>query len=451
MIIFINECLVHSPLPLLQHDHEVDVVGVSITLNSGDTLRIKSMYNPKGDVDVFNILSTEAEGQNLFIFGDLNAHSPHWEDVEQSNRAGKNVERLLLENNHIVVLTPYNLPTYYNSKNNKHSTIDIQLGPASAIDQVSISRVPDLHSDHCAIKTIISHMSCETKPRKRKFINKKGKWPVFKQMLQEADYTLLENSFLIDDKVNTLTKIIMDAAQKTIPKTNNNDWTSRGNKRTKDWWNDLCTAAVEAKHIARKAFQRHPSMITVIEYKRSSAIVKKTCLQAKKEAWDKFMTRVDHCTAVSKIHQYVSKMNGNKMALDDRKYEIKHQGQLITSDNLKAEIFAKTYMKNDVEAFLPNPPVCVLSSVAQHKKSLILPFELSELDTAIEECNQNSAPGYDEVHIKWLIESPHTFRKKLLEVCNISWREGNFPNPWKIALIHPCLLYTSTLPTICSV
>ena len=67
----------------------------------------------------------------------------------------------------------------------------------------------------------------------------------------------------------------MDAAQKTIPKTNNNDWTSLGNKRTKDWWNDLCTAAVETKYIARKPFQRHPSMITVIEYKHSSAKVKK--------------------------------------------------------------------------------------------------------------------------------------------------------------------------------
>ena len=77
----------------------------------GDTLITKSIYDPKGDTHLFNILSTEAEGHKLFIFDDLNAHIPKWEEVEQWNQAGGNVERLLLEDNHIVVLTPYNTPT----------------------------------------------------------------------------------------------------------------------------------------------------------------------------------------------------------------------------------------------------------------------------------------------------------------------------------------------------
>ncbi|KAK2714987.1 hypothetical protein QYM36_009845 [Artemia franciscana] len=88
-------------------------------------------------------------------------------------------------------------------------------------------------------------------------------------------------------------------------------------------------------------------------------------------------------------------MNGKRMTLDDRKYEIKHQVQLITSDFLKADIFENTFMKKPLDTVLPNPPVCVLPSVAQHKKSLMLPFSLSELQTAIERCNLNSAPGYD--------------------------------------------------------
>ncbi|KAK2715377.1 hypothetical protein QYM36_010105, partial [Artemia franciscana] len=258
-------------------------------------------------------------------------------------------------------------------------------------------------------------MSHQTKPGKRKFINKKGNWPMFKQILQEANYNLLEDFSQIDDKVKMLNKIMMEAAYKAIPKTSPNIWTPTGNKRIKNWWNELCSTAVEAKNVAKKAFQRHPSMSTAIEYKRSSAKVKKTCLQAKREAWEKFMTNIDHQTAVSKIHQYVSKMNGKRMTLDDRKYEIKHQGQLITSDFLKADIFANTFMKKPLDTVLPNPPVCVLPSVAQHKKSLMLPFSLSELQTAIERCNLNSAPGYDEIHIKWLIETPDIFRAKLLE------------------------------------
>jgi len=52
-------------------------------LRLGDTLITKSIYDPKGDTHLFNILSTEAEGHKLFIFDDLNAHIPKWEEVEQ--------------------------------------------------------------------------------------------------------------------------------------------------------------------------------------------------------------------------------------------------------------------------------------------------------------------------------------------------------------------------------
>ncbi|KAK2718583.1 hypothetical protein QYM36_005799 [Artemia franciscana] len=250
-------------------------------------------------------------------------------------------------------------------------------------------------------------MSHQTKPGKRKFINKKGDWPMFR--LQEANYNLLEDFSQIDDKVKILNIIMMDAAHKAIPKTSPNTWAPTGNKRIKNWWNELCSTAVEAKNVAKKAFQRHPSMSAAIEYKHSSAKVKKKCLQAEREAWEKFMNNIGHQTAVSKIHQYVSKMNGKRMTVDDHKYEMKHQGQLIASDFLKADIFANTFMKKLLDTVLPNPPVFVLPSVAQHKKSLMLLFSLSEFQTAIERCNLNSAPGYDEIHIKWLIETPDIF------------------------------------------
>ncbi|KAK2712729.1 hypothetical protein QYM36_011426 [Artemia franciscana] len=126
--------------------------------------------------------------------------------------------------------------------------------PAAAVDQVSISRVTDLQSDHCAIKTTISNLSHQTKPGKMKFINKKGNWPMFKQIMQEANYNLLEDFSQIDDKIKILNKIMMDAAHKAIPKTSPNIWTPTANKRIKNWWNELCSTAVEAKNVAKKAF-----------------------------------------------------------------------------------------------------------------------------------------------------------------------------------------------------
>ena len=130
-------------------------------------------------------------------------------------------------------------------------------------------------------------MSHQTKPGKGKFMNKKGNWPMFRPILQEANYNLFEDFSQIDDEVKMLNKIIMDATHKAIPKTSPNTWAPTGNKRIKNWWNELCSTAVEAKNVAKKAFQRHPSMSTAIEYKRSSEKVKKHVLQAKREAWEK--------------------------------------------------------------------------------------------------------------------------------------------------------------------
>ena len=151
----------------------------------------------------------------------------------------------------------------------------IQLGPAAAVDQVSISRVTGLQSDHCAIETTISKMYHQTKPEKRKFINKKDKWPIFRKIVQEANYILLEDFPEIDNKIKIFTKIMMGAAHKAVPKTSSNTWAPTGNKIIKNLWNELCSVTVKAKNMPKKTFQRHPSMSTAIEYKRSSEKVKK--------------------------------------------------------------------------------------------------------------------------------------------------------------------------------
>ncbi|KAK2711267.1 hypothetical protein QYM36_012451 [Artemia franciscana] len=127
----------------------------------------------------------------------------------------------------------------------------------------------------------------QTKPEKRKFINKKDKWPIFRKIVQEANYILLEDFPEIDNKIKIFTKIMMGAAHKAVPKTSSNTWAPTGNKIIKNLWNELCSVTVKAKNMPKKTFQRHPSMSTAIEYKRSSEKVKKNMLTGRKKGMEK--------------------------------------------------------------------------------------------------------------------------------------------------------------------
>ena len=44
--IFIDSNIIHFPLPTVCYDFEIDVIGVSINLNNGKHIKIKSFYNP---------------------------------------------------------------------------------------------------------------------------------------------------------------------------------------------------------------------------------------------------------------------------------------------------------------------------------------------------------------------------------------------------------------------
>ncbi|KAK2721725.1 hypothetical protein QYM36_003892 [Artemia franciscana] len=82
-------------------------------------------------------------------------------------------------------------------------------------------------------------------------------------------------------------------------------------------------------------------------------------------------------------------MNGKRMTLDDRKYEIKHQGQLITSDFLKADIFANTFMNKPLDTVLPNPP----QSQTSFRKSHSAMDNIDRIETDMTDALQEGEVG----------------------------------------------------------
>ncbi|RMZ98678.1 RNA-directed DNA polymerase from mobile element jockey-like, partial [Brachionus plicatilis] len=62
-------------------------------------------------------------------------------------------------------------------------------------------------------------------------------------------------------------------------------------------------------------------------------------------------------------------------------------------------------------------------------------FKISELEQAINKLNISLAPGPDNIHNLYLINSSDDFRKLILDLLNLSARTNALPNAWKITRI----------------
>ena len=69
--IFVHDSIQHFPQFLIIYRDKIDVVGTIITLDNGNHLVIKSLYNPCGSKDIQSILEAELSGNNTFIFGGM--------------------------------------------------------------------------------------------------------------------------------------------------------------------------------------------------------------------------------------------------------------------------------------------------------------------------------------------------------------------------------------------
>jgi hypothetical protein len=101
---------------------------LKVFLKNNLSLSILNIYNPNQPV-TFN------EFQHFFqqlrhsaiVLGDCNAYHPIWEPTKVPNTTGRNLMEVLLHNPMLALLTPPDLPTYFNNYHNSFSTLDLTI------------------------------------------------------------------------------------------------------------------------------------------------------------------------------------------------------------------------------------------------------------------------------------------------------------------------------------
>ena len=111
--------------------------------------------------------------------------------------------------------------------------------------KTNITLVPELYTDQCALVTSIGDVSFTPTPATYKFLHCRADWTVFKQFLEEKDYSELKRLASPPDMVQSLTYCVLDAAEKAISRKSSQPPLRSYFRKPKIWWKGTTKVTVK--------------------------------------------------------------------------------------------------------------------------------------------------------------------------------------------------------------
>ena len=399
-------------------------------------LDILNVYNPNQTITTPELeFYISQMNSKKIIVGDFNAHHSMWDSVSRCNVSGDNLVECLLSNPDLCVLTPRDLPTYYNVPSKKFSTLDLCLISVELFPQSSLGLAEDLGSDHYPTAIEINFKPVVNAMKKRpKWIFDPKSWDKWVSELGERQH----NNQSLNDSFNSFKHNIINASNTTFKKTKSISIP----KYTKPWWNGDCSKVVKIRRHQKNLFHRHPTAENLLELKIAEANVKRICKLTKKQSFQKFSSTLTKDTPVKTIWNYIGRLS-NKSKTIANSQPIYHQNKYVTNSKEKANSIASHYAtifnsdhhsndENNIQLFVQE--ALVDDTYTDYNAE----FQLHELNSAIETL-KNNTPGQDEIHNLMLRNLPSDYLQWLLDIINKSFYDSVIPNEWKNALILPIL------------
>ena len=233
----------HTKLPI-----QTELQAVTVQIYSKRKYTLCSIYIPPPDRINHNL---SHKLQNLIrqlprpfvIMGDFNGRHPMWGDSTSNSRG--NVIFPFIEDQELAILNT-GAPTHFHMQTGTFSVIDLSLCSPDCFLDFSWEVLDDsLGSDHFPILIdIVDEIPVSRSPR---WILDKANWALFKALTQlEVN---VEDFATIDDALDFLNKIIIDASLKSIPRSS-----GKFKRKPVPWWNMKCRIAHKAM---RAAFTRY--------------------------------------------------------------------------------------------------------------------------------------------------------------------------------------------------
>ena len=426
--------------------NKTDLVGQSPTAAgcaievtcSGQTIKVANIYQPKPDPQ--GLWVPLITGSNWVVTGDFNVHHPFWERGADGARCAEVANRivesdLVLLNNGSPTRVP-DLPTQ------SMTAPDLSLvssNLAIAADW-SVGSEP-LSSDHFPISISLQlGVTLQPTDNKESFLYHRADWARYRGLLEEVDSGDW-SSLTIQEHYERLQSTVLEAARTSIPRA-----TYKGDRpRNNPWWTAECEKAVRLKRQACRRYKQHSTAeahaCMLARKREANAAVAK----AKLQYWEKYTQTLDDNTRLSSIFREIKKMKQQYNLPDP---PLSTRGQVLTTNQAKAEAFAQTFAEVGTTAHLSeeaklhrrleeehtplnDPP---LESDQPINSPITLP-ELSRVLTSFK--SKKSAVGEDLLSYRMLGELPTSFVEKLLVFFRRVWGTGVIPSNWRHAIVVP--------------
>ena len=419
------------PHRLINHSTTLDILIIEIQ-TTNTPITIINFYFPPETPDnpsITTLISTlndilEQINTPIILCGDVNAHHALWEhNITRTNKRGRLIHDALTDS-HLVCLNSGTPTLPARQITHSDTTPDITFASPNIATTCQWETGDDpLCSDHLPIYIHVGvHFTpLSTFPR---WNMKKANWTQFTDSLE-----LSLNSNTTPD---TLTKIVLDTANATIPHTKQH----HNKPRAAPWWNSECSAAIKSRNKARHRHEKYRTQATLSEYKHYKAKCKQFIKKAKKESWEHFISTFNRFTPISKIWQIIKAFKGVRTSLH-KSITIKYNDVFITNHTDIVNMFAEHYLKRSSD--LPSPiPNNIELQTDTYSLDYNTPFTIEELNLAINRTG-NSCPGPDEIHYHFFRHMGPTAKTTLLAVLNKVFISHEYPGTWLHAHIIPIL------------
>ena len=262
-------------------------------------ITICSVYLPPDEPLTLNQLIelTNQLPEPYVIIGDFNAHSPMWGTSDSTDLKGKILEDLLTKTN--TFLLNDTSPTYLIPASLKTTSVDLSMCSPDLATSLDWSTLDDTHgSDHFPIKINTAPPVIISPPQKLNF--KKADWSNF---TEDCKNTLNPN---IETKtIEYFTEKLIEITERNIPKI------STRPRKNKSWFNEECAKAVKhKKHMLRLA-KKNPTNENIKIFRIAQANCRQICRSAKKKSFQKYISKINNNTPMSKIWKMIKKTKRN--------------------------------------------------------------------------------------------------------------------------------------------
>ena len=342
----------------------------------------------------FEKLLEESKDETTIIAGDINGHSPLWNNNQSEDILGRKIAEVITDSN--LLLLNDGSPTRQNLYRHSTSAIDITLCSQNLVNKLTwIVSTDNIGSDHLPI-----HIKYNNKEKIEKQITN------WEKIIQET-------SQIIPESINNIEEYI-----ENIIKNNTSTINRKPTFTPKPWWNKDLQNLWNIKSEKQKIYNRCKTLYTAMELKKAVNIIKIEIKKAKKKSWTQFINNINPNTNIKDIWASVNKIKNKR----NNQYKI-----LEEKDN--AKLFLNNNFPSSTEQM--HPPY---SNQNINLNAII--FNKNEIKDIINKNNKHTAPGTDKITyklLKTITEKNENIIELITKYFNKIWLEQTYPEKWKIA------------------